>query len=162
MSPRAAWRLEQLGFIDVYHYVAGKADWLAAGLPSEGPGSAAPRAGAVARRDIATCETDQTVADARTRVADSDWTGCVVVNAARVVLGVLRAEDLTVDANAVVDAVMRVGPTTVRANEDLVALLQRMSAHATDSVLVTNPDGRLLGVLVRADAESALAANGPW
>ena len=32
MSPRAAWRLESLGFSHVYDYVAGKIDWLAAGL----------------------------------------------------------------------------------------------------------------------------------
>ena len=35
MSPRAAWRLESLGFARVYDYVAGKADWMAAGLPTE-------------------------------------------------------------------------------------------------------------------------------
>ncbi|MFF5019711.1 rhodanese-like domain-containing protein [Streptomyces sp. NPDC001165] len=37
MSPRAAAQLEQLGFRQVYDYVPGKADWLAAGLPTEGP-----------------------------------------------------------------------------------------------------------------------------
>ena len=36
MSPRAAWRLESLGFTKVYDYVPGKTDWLAAGLPREG------------------------------------------------------------------------------------------------------------------------------
>ncbi|MDP9404293.1 MAG: rhodanese-like domain-containing protein [Actinomycetota bacterium] len=34
MSPRAAWRLEHLGFAQVYDYVAGKVDWMAAGLPT--------------------------------------------------------------------------------------------------------------------------------
>ena len=37
MSPRAACRLESLGFGEVYDYVAGKLDWMAAGLPTEGP-----------------------------------------------------------------------------------------------------------------------------
>ena len=36
MSPRAAWRLEGLGFERVYDYVPGKADWFASGLPKEG------------------------------------------------------------------------------------------------------------------------------
>jgi hypothetical protein len=27
MSPRAAWRLESIGFGQVYDYAAGKADW---------------------------------------------------------------------------------------------------------------------------------------
>ena len=36
MSPRAACRLERLGLERVYDYVAGIADWKAAGLPVEG------------------------------------------------------------------------------------------------------------------------------
>jgi rhodanese-related sulfurtransferase len=36
LSPRAAWRLESLGFANVCDYVAGKEDWLAYGLPIEG------------------------------------------------------------------------------------------------------------------------------
>src|SRR5260370_36490043 len=94
MSPRAAWRLEQLGFTEVYDYVAGKADWLAAGLPSEGPGSATPRAGGIARRRIATCSPTETVAQARSRVRASEWTRVVVINAERVVLGVLDEKTL--------------------------------------------------------------------
>src|SRR5689334_6170303 len=35
LSPRAAARLESLGFADVYDYAAGKADWIAMGLPTE-------------------------------------------------------------------------------------------------------------------------------
>jgi hypothetical protein len=44
MSPRAACRLEQLGFAKVYDYTTGKADWLAHGLETEGEhaGSCAP------------------------------------------------------------------------------------------------------------------------
>jgi CBS domain-containing protein len=35
MSPRAARRLEGLGFERVYDYVPGKADWFVSGLPRE-------------------------------------------------------------------------------------------------------------------------------
>src|SRR5438309_12115020 len=34
MSPRAAWRLESVGFSEVSDYVAGKNDWMSAGLPT--------------------------------------------------------------------------------------------------------------------------------
>lgn len=34
-SPKAAQRMEELGYTDVYDYEAGKADWKAAGLPVE-------------------------------------------------------------------------------------------------------------------------------
>ena len=36
MSPRAACRLEAIGFGEVYDYTAGMADWKAAGLDVEG------------------------------------------------------------------------------------------------------------------------------
>ncbi len=48
MSPRAAWRLESLGFTKVFDYVAGKADWSASGLPMEGKLANYCRAGSVA------------------------------------------------------------------------------------------------------------------
>ena len=50
MSPRAAWRLESLGFGEVYDYVDGKVDWMAAGLATEGTASRHPRAGDLARK----------------------------------------------------------------------------------------------------------------
>src|SRR6516162_4854515 len=36
LSARAAWRLDSMGFQEVYRYTAGKADWLAAGWETEG------------------------------------------------------------------------------------------------------------------------------
>src|SRR5919198_854297 len=55
MSPRAAARLEQLGFRQVYDYVPGKADWLAAGLQREGQAAGVPLAGDVADRSVLIC-----------------------------------------------------------------------------------------------------------
>jgi 3-mercaptopyruvate sulfurtransferase SseA len=55
MSPRAAWRLEGLGFERVYDYVPGKADWSASGLPTEGTLASVPDIGDAARRDAPTC-----------------------------------------------------------------------------------------------------------
>jgi rhodanese-related sulfurtransferase len=54
MSPRAAWRLETLGFERVYHYVGGKADWLAHALPREGqdPRPVRGRAGRTRATDL--------------------------------------------------------------------------------------------------------------
>ena len=36
LSARAAWRLESMGFQEVYRYTPGKADWLAAGWETQG------------------------------------------------------------------------------------------------------------------------------
>ena len=159
MSPRAAWRLESFGFTDVYDYVAGKSDWRAAGLPTEGPASTTPRPGALARRDVATCRPSETIAAARTRVRASQWDRCVVVNDAHVVMGLLDQRALGSDDELTADTVMRVGPATVRADEDLPGLLHRMHARRVASMLVTDPEGRLLGVLMRDDADRVLPAH---
>ena len=90
MSPRAAWRLEGLGFESVYDYVPGKADWFASGLPREGRLASAPTIGEAARRDVPTCAPAEKVGAVRERVQRAGWDRCVVVNMERVVLGPLR------------------------------------------------------------------------
>ncbi len=80
MSPRAAWRLESLGFTKVFDYMAGKADWSASGLPVEGELADYPRAGTVARTDVSTCSLSDRLGDVRDRTLDADQNVCIVVN----------------------------------------------------------------------------------
>ena len=157
MSPRAAWRLESLGFGRVYDYAAGEADWLAAGLPSEGPESTAPRAGQVVRRDVPTCGLSERLGDVRERVRASGAESCLVLNGEGVVLGRLRGEAFAGHPETAVEEVMEAGPGTVRPSEPLAALVERMRARQVGSVVVTTADGRLVGVLHRDDAERRLA-----
>src|SRR2546426_3159536 len=107
MSPRAAWRLESLVFADVYEYVDGKLDWMAAGLPTEGTNAQQPRAGDVARRDVPTCQLHECLGDVRQRVTAAGWDACVVVNDERVVLGLLRAAELGRDPALRIEEAMR-------------------------------------------------------
>jgi CBS domain-containing protein len=158
MSPRAACRLESLGFTAVYDYTAGKADWLAAGLTTEGNGATRPRPGTLARTEIPRCGLRETVAVARSRVEGSGEDRCVVVSDTGVVLGVLDGTVRGDESRAAADA-MRSGPTTVRAHEDLDGLLERMHRRNVNSVLVTDPEGRLLGIFHRDDGD-AVAARG--
>ncbi len=156
MSPRAACRLDSLGFTDVHDYTGGKADWLAAGLPTEGPGASTPRPGNLARSNIPTCTLTDTLAVARQRVTAGGQDRCVVVSDTGVVLGVLDSDTLAGDGERTAGEAMRPGPTTVRANEDLAGLLERLHARDVRSILVTDPDGRLLGTLHRDDGDTAL------
>ncbi len=59
-------------------------------------------------------------------------------------------------SDAPVEEAMRSGPTTIRANEPLEPLLERMKTAGADGILVTDPEGRLLGLLDRHTAERAL------
>src|SRR5262245_45897669 len=55
VSARAAWRLESMGFQEVYRYTAGKADWLSAGYDTEGTDSKKPRLKQILKRNVLTC-----------------------------------------------------------------------------------------------------------
>jgi CBS domain-containing protein len=85
----------------------------------------------------------------------------MVVNKQRVVLERLRGDVILRDGDARVEEVMEEGPTTTRADDDLERLTSRMRARSVASILVTDPDGRLIGVLYRRDAETALSSATP-
>src|SRR5438093_6324246 len=156
MSPRAAWRLESIGFIQVYDYVAGKADWGSFGLPLEGTKGA--RAGEYVRADVPTCRVEERLQAIRRRVSAAGWDTCLVVNESRVVLGRLGRKALALEEDVAVEAVMTAGPSTVRPSITLAAIVERMQSRKLTSAVVTRSDGRLVGVLLRTDAEAALNA----
>ncbi len=159
MSARAAWRLESLGFTQVYRYTPGKADWLANGLPIEGKQATVTPVGDVARRDVPTCHLDDKVGDVRTRVQSAGWDTCVVVNARRIVFGLLRQEALQAKSEAMVEQVMELSPRTYRLNVELEKAKTYMDKNKVDSILVTTTDGELVGLVKRQDVERAMAAS---
>jgi hypothetical protein len=61
MSPRAACRLDTVGFEHVCDDMPGKADWLARGLPREGEKAGEPRAIDHARTDAVTCRPEERI-----------------------------------------------------------------------------------------------------
>lgn len=131
----------------------GKVDWFASGLPKEGKLASTPTIGEAARRDVPTCGVKDRVGDARNRAREAGWDRCVVVNEGRVVLGLLREEELSSDPESTVETVMRAGPTTFRPHEPVEKLAGRMRKRGASSVLVTTSDGRLVGLLYRKEAE---------
>lgn len=152
MSPRAAWRLEALGFRNVYDYVAGKADWGAAGFPREGTAADEESAAKAAVLDVPTCRLDDQLDAVRDRVRASGWNTCVVVNEERVVLGLLGRRALVHGdtAETTVEDAMTEGPSTTRPNTPARAVRDRLKRQGLTQALVTTSDGRLVGI-VRAD-----------
>ena len=153
MSPRAAWRLESLGFTRVYDYLPGKADWFAAGLPREGTRASIPRAGDVARRDEVTCRLGDRVGDVAERVRAAGQPWCLVLNDGDIVLGRLRGAALDADLDALVEDVMESGPTTTRPDTEVEALNERLRGGDVSSIVITTSDGRLVGTFTVGDAE---------
>jgi Mg/Co/Ni transporter MgtE len=157
MSPRAAWRLESLGFPNVYEYSAGKADWEAYGLPLEGEGTKVARINEIVRA-VPTCSIDDTVSTARQRAEPSRT--CMIVNAEGVLLGRMFGKDLDADPHFRVGDLMSPGPSTFRPSVSAAEMLEYMDRNDLETAPVTTPDGKLVGLVVRADVERAAGRKG--
>lgn len=158
MAPRAAARLESLGFDRVYEYRAGKEDWLAAGLPTEGRRATEPTVASVTRRDVPRFRLDDRCGTIAGSLDAGGWEWGAIVNRAGVLLGRVRRRDLT-EPRAVAAAVMEEGPSTYRLDVGLEELLRRMHDRRFEMAFVTDPDGRLHGLVTRRDIARALRAR---
>jgi CBS domain-containing protein len=151
MSPRAGCRLTQLGFAPVYDYTLGKVDWIAAGLPTLRAGQPSRRVLDAVRRDVPTCAPDTPAGAALQEAHSRGWDRCVVIAGQRTVVGILRAGRISANEQSPAADVMQPGPATVRAHEDLDATRQRMNARHVAHLLVTTPEGTLIGAVDAAD-----------
>jgi CBS domain-containing protein len=153
VSPRAAWRLERIGFGRVYDYTAGKADWGSFGLPLEGARPSSARVGAYARADVPTCAPTDRLRDICDRVEAAGWDTCFVVNEQRVVLGRLGRSALSGRADVTAEEAMSAGPSTVRPSLELDKAVARMQTQNLTGLPVTRSDGVLVGLLLRATSD---------
>lgn len=152
ISARAAWRLSSMGFLQVYRYTAGKAEWLANGLPVEGTAARTEGAGDLAIMDVPTCGRSERVGEIKERIRKDGWETCVVVNNEEVVLGLLRANDFAhADQRWTAEEAMDRAPRTFRLNAPLEDITEYLKTQPFDSVLVTTTDGKLFGLVKRAD-----------
>ena len=145
MSARAAWRLEQLGFTEVLDYHAGRKDWESAALPVEGTDAGSPVIADALTLDPPTTTVDATVDAARAGLEGASQS--IVVNAHGVVLGVMRKESWDQPGHTLVGDAMRLGPATIRPGDDLVRMATRLTERGVESIIVSDAEGRLIGVL---------------
>ena len=157
MSPRAAARLETLGFTKVYDYVAGKADWLATALPSEGLSASLPDARSAVRGDDIACHLGDRLGDSVDRVRAAGKDSCIVIDGQHVVLGRVRGRALDGDPDALIEDVMQSGPSTIRPDTPLETVVKALRDGGVSSTLVTDPGGRLIGTIYIEDAERILS-----
>ena len=146
-------------FEQVYEYEDGKRDWGSFGLPREGRLAEQPSGGDVARADVPTCLISDDLSEVRRRVRESEWETCIVVNDGGVVLGRLGRKAIGSDDDQSVEEAMTEGPSTVRPSIRLDALLKRMQSNKLNSWLVTTPDGKLVGLVFRSQAEDRLNSS---
>jgi CBS domain-containing protein len=158
MSPRAACRLEALGFEHVYDYVAGKAEWLAYGLPREGEKSGVLYAGEAVDGNPPTCRLETQLDTVAALLDGSRYGFCVVLSDSRIVLGRVRKSAINgTDSSASAEAIMEPGPSTVRCNLPATELAERLAKRSLENAIVTTPNGCLVGIFSRRD----LGQHGP-
>ncbi len=91
----------------------------------------------------------------RERVHGAGWDACVVVNEERVVLGLLRADELTRGDDDPAESVMRPGPSTFRPHVPIGEIAHFMIDHDLPTSPITTSDGQLVGLLRVEDAARA-------
>jgi CBS domain-containing protein len=151
MSPRAACRLATLGY-DVYDYAPGKVDWMAHGLPIEGTGAVRTTALTLIREDVATCGLDDSAEEVARRIDASPYGFALVLSPGRVLLGRVRRSRLA-DSAASIEALLEPGPSTIRPHTSIEDLAARLGRSEVRTLIVTDPEGKLLGVVRRSDID---------
>ncbi len=128
LSARAAWRLESMGFQEVYRYTPGKADWLAAGWETEGAEAKKKRICQMIHKDVPACAMRERLEDVKSR---------------------RRPNQDSWDANpqARVADVMQTGPRTLRPDIDPKDAQKILRKSDASSAIVTTSDGELLGLI---------------
>jgi CBS domain-containing protein len=154
MSPRAACRLDTLGFEHVHDYMPGKVDWMARGLPMEGAKADESRALDLARHDVVTCRLDETIADVGAAVEASPYGFAFVTTGEGVLLGRLGRNALEGDPHRRAADVMTPGPSTTRPDLPPGKVLEKLRRANLRTAVLTDPEGRLLGLVRREDLEA--------
>jgi Mg/Co/Ni transporter MgtE len=94
-------------------------------------------------------------------VASSPYAFGLVVADDGTLVGRLTADALAGDPGTLAEQVMEAGPTTVRPDRRLAELVDVMRKKHLAAFPVTDPEGRLLGMLPLQVGEQTLEAAGP-
>ena len=85
---------------------------------------------------------------------------CIVTTDYGIVLGCIRGRALRGDPDSTAEQAMRPGPSTIRPDTELAEIVDYYGGSGLKSVLVTDPDGRLIGTLYLEDTQSIIDGSG--
>ncbi len=146
MSARAAFRLESLGFQEVYRYTPGKADWLAAGWETEGEQAKKQRLKQMMQKDVFTCSLRERLEDVKSRRRPNQDM-CIVLSDKNIVLGVIQGDAWDASPQSRVADIMEPGPRTFRPDLDPKEAQKALRETDLDQLIITTSDGELLGIV---------------
>lgn len=145
LSARAAWRLESMGFQEVYRYTPGKEDWIASGFETEGAEAARPRLKQYLKTNVQTCLLRDRMQDVQNRRGTSDV--CIVLNDRNIVMGIIQGDAWNANPLSRASDTMDPGPRTFRPNGDPKEIVKELRKEERDNAIVTTSDGELIGIL---------------
>ena len=112
------------------------------------------------RADAVTCNLTDRVGEVHERVKESPYGFALVTSEGGCLLGRLRASALEeCDPSSTAEAVMESGPSTIRLDKELAGVVKRLHERGLMFAVVTDPDGRLAGVVRRSDAEAFVSSR---
>ncbi len=114
------------------------------------------RVGAHVRSDVPNCGTDDRLQVVCERLDATGWDTCFVLDDEGVVLGRIGRRAIRSREDMTAEQAMTPGPSTIRPSARLNDVVERMRRQNLTNLPVTTPDGRLLGLLTRLDAEAVL------
>lgn len=126
---------------------------MARGLPMEGERAGERRAIHFATMDVVTCSLTDTVGSLRERVQCSPQIFALVIGPGGAVLGRVGSAELGGDPELVAEQAMSPGPKTYRAHLARDELLESLRERELATAILTDPEGRLLGVVPREALE---------
>jgi len=101
------------------------------------------------------CALDDRVGEVREQIERSGYGFALVVAPGGVLLGRLRGSALDCDPALRVEEVMEPGPSTVRPHRAAGKLADQLAERDLRWAIVTDPEGRLIGVARREELERA-------
>ena len=106
----------------------------------------------MAKKDVPIATLNERVGAVSERARRGGWDAVVATDEQRIVLGLLRAQELAMDPGLTVEAVMRPGPSTFRPYVPIKEMADYMTKKDLASAPITTSDGKLVGLLLRSDA----------
>jgi CBS domain-containing protein len=107
--------------------------------------------------DVPRCHPESPVGAARDAAYEMGMDVCPVVNEEGVLLGLCTRSSLHAHPSIAVELVMEPGPVTVRPNVPIEEALRILERRKGRPLLVTTPDGKLIGCL---DPSAAAEGDG--
>ena len=147
--------MERFGFTHVSDFVLGIDHWGAYGLPLVGRAAYGRTVRDLIAKDVPRCAASLAIGDARSVLAGAGESQCVVVDQGGVAVGILDSDAPEDDPDTPVSLVMANVGQTVRPNAKCAEARRLLQGQASNRLLVTNPEGVLVGVVHRSDLDSA-------